>query len=152
MRSDSTLHGHFPLGNQLTNNTFDAFNAWVLAPTFFERGRVIVNDIYYALDSDDGVTLVPIDDTPSAADKRFKSSDLKEWIAENFECKTVPGISSISIEELREERGAEKIAERLKAVKLTEHPPIIVPNTLATSELEVLVVAIGLLPKLKLRY
>ena len=156
LRSDSTLRGHFPLENELTSDVFGPFDAWVLAPSFFEGGRVSMNDVHYALDAHNGVTLVPVGDTPSAADKGFgfSSSNLKEWIAEKYEWRDVPEVISISVEELRERDAAKKIAARLKAVNRTEgrKAPIVVPNTFAPADMEVFVAAIGLAPEVRLLY
>lgn len=154
LRSDSTLRGHFPLENDLTSDVFGPFDAWVLAPSFFEGGRVSFNDVHYALDAHDGITLVPVGDTPSAADKGFgfKSSNLREWIAEKYEWKDVPEVISISVEDLREEKAAEKVAARLRAIKNSEdeRPPIIIPNTFASSDMDVFVAAIHLAPEVRL--
>lgn len=156
LRSDSTLRGHFPLENDLTTSLFGPFDAWILAPSFFEGGRVTMNDVHYALDAHDGVTLVPVGDTPSAADKGFgfKSSNLKQWIAEKYEWQHVPDVISISVEELREGEAAEKIAARLRALKRSEDgkPPIIVPNTFAPSDMEMFVATVGLAPEVRLLY
>lgn len=156
LRSDSTLRGHFPLENELTSDVFGPFDAWVLAPSFFEGGRVSMNDVHYALDAHDGVTLVPVGDTPSAADKGFgfSSSNLKEWIAEKYGWKDVPEVISISVEELREGEAEEKIAARLKSIKRTEgrKTPIVIPNTFAPADMEVFVAAIGLAPEVRLLY
>ena len=115
-----------------------------------------MNDVHYALDAHDGVTLVPVGDTPSAADKGFgfRSSNLKEWIAEKYEWEDVPEVLSISVEELREEGADEKIAARLKAIERIKgrKAPIVIPNTFALADMEVFVAAIGLAPELRLLY
>lgn len=115
-----------------------------------------MNDVHYALDAHDGVTLVPVGDTPSAADKGFgfKSSNLKDWIEEKYEWKDVPEVVSISVEELREGGAPEKISARLKAIKRTKdgRPPIIIPNTFTSSDMEVFVAGIGLAPDVRLLY
>lgn len=157
LRSDSTLRGHFPLENDLAAETFGPFDAWILAPSFFEGGRVSMNDVHYALDAHDGITLVPVGDTPSAADKGFgfQSSNLPEWIAEKYEWKRVPKVISISGEDLRKGGAAEKIAARLRAIRRNDEdgsPPIIVPNTFTSSDMEVFVAAIGLAPEVRLLY
>lgn len=156
LRSDSTLRGHFPLENDLTSSTFGPFDAWVLAPSFFEGGRVTMNDVHYALDAHDGVTLVPVGDTPSAADKGFgfRSSNLQEWIAEKYEWKDVPEVISISVAELRERGATEKIAARLRGIKRGGglKAPIIIPNTFAAADMEVFVAAIGMVPEVRLLY
>ena len=113
-----------------------------------------MNDVHYALDANDHETLVPVGETPSAADKGFgfKSSNLKEWIAEMYEHKDVPEVITISVEELRAKNGPQKIAARLKAIKSEGKPPIIVPNTFAPSDTEAFVAAIALAPEIKLLY
>lgn len=110
--------------------------------------------MHYALDAHDGVSLVPVGDTPSAADKGFgfKSSDLKEWIAEKFDWQDVPGTISIGVDELRGKDGPEKIAARLRGIKRNGRPSIIIPNTFAVSDMESFVAAISLVPSLRLLY
>lgn len=154
LRSDSTLRGHFPLENELSEKLFGPFDAWVLAPAFFEGGRVTMNNVHYALDPNDGVTLVPVGDTPSAADKGFgfESSSLKEWIAEKYQWQEVPEVISISVDDLREENGPQKLAARLQQIKRNGRPPIIIPNTFAVSDMEAFVAAISLVPNLRLLY
>ena len=156
LRSDSTLRGHFPLENDLASETFGPFDAWVLAPAFFEGGRVSMGDVHYALDAHDDVTLVPVADTPSAADRGFgfRSSNLREWVKEKCGGEDVPGVISVGVEELRQGRAAEKIAARLKAVvrRGDGRPPVIVPNTFTPSDMEVFVAAIGMVPEVRLLY
>jgi len=74
-----------------------------------------MNDAHYAVDSSDQQTLVPVGETLSAADKGFgfKSSILKEWVAEEHHHKDKPEVITISLEELREKGAPEKIANRI---------------------------------------
>lgn len=121
-----------------------------------------MHDVHYALDAHDGVTLVPVGETRSAADKGFgfSSSNLGEWVREKFDGvdddDDVPEVISVSVEELREgDAAAEKIAARLKGVKRREggvKAPIIVPNTFAPCDMDVFVQAVGMAPDVKLLY
>lgn len=84
-----------------------------------------LNDIHYVRE---GIQLIPVGDTPFAADKDFgfRSSNLREWIEEKFGSRQTPRIESIGIDELREERAADKIATRLDSIASGQGPPLIV--------------------------
>lgn len=113
-----------------------------------------MNDVHYALDAEDHKTLIPVGETPSAADKGFgfNSSNLKEWVAEKYDHKDAPEVITISVEDLREEGAVEKVANILKNIKRDGKPPIIVPNTFAASDMETFVAALGQAPDVKLLY
>ncbi|OJJ87451.1 uncharacterized protein ASPGLDRAFT_64571 [Aspergillus glaucus CBS 516.65] len=106
LRSDSTLRGHFPLEPQLVDLALGPFGLWVLAPAFFEGGRVTVDDVQFVHEGD---FLVPVANTPFAQDRSFgfSSSNLREWIVEKFDGGDVPDITSIGISDLRRPDGVE---------------------------------------------
>ncbi len=123
-----------------------------------------INDVHYALDAHDGVTLVPVGETPSAADKGFgfSASNLREWVREKYDGvdddddDDVPEVISVSVEELREgDAAVEKIAARLKGIKRRQgggKAPIVVPNTFAPCDMDVFVQAVGMASDVKLLY
>ncbi|KAL8689140.1 MAG: hypothetical protein Q9218_005125 [Villophora microphyllina] len=157
LRSDSTLRGHFPLENDLTSSIFGPFDTWLLAPSFFQGGRVTIDDVHYALDAADDSTLVPVGDTPSAQDRSFgfRSSNLRDWVAEKCGCKHIPEVVSISTEELRGgDDAASKLAQRLRTLASSksekDRPPVIIPNTFTPADMETLVAAIALAPSVRL--
>lgn len=114
-RSDSCLRGHFPLEPDLVNRMIDPVDACILAPAFFEGGRITFDDVHYVRE---GVMLVPVADTPFAKDKAFgfQSSNLREWVVEKFdrEGKHAPEVISISIEELRHPDAVSRVASKLE--------------------------------------
>lgn len=59
LRSDSTLRGHFPLENELVEEVMRRYDVWVLAPAFFEGGRVTIEGVHYALDHQERWSRLP---------------------------------------------------------------------------------------------
>ena len=84
-RGDSTLRGHFPLETDILSEglkrDYGHVDGTILMPFFKEGGRFTIDDIHYVKYGD---KLVPCGTTEFAKDKTFgyKSSDLKEYIAE----------------------------------------------------------------------
>jgi uncharacterized protein YgbK (DUF1537 family) len=81
-RSDSTLRGHFPDEiESLTTCAALRGAQIILAPAFFEAGRVTINDVHYL--EEDGIR-TPVAETPFAKDESFgyMSSNLVDWIVE----------------------------------------------------------------------
>lgn len=114
-RSDSCLRGHFPLEPDLVSRMIDPVDACILAPAFFEGGRITVDDVHYVRE---GAMFVPVAVTPFAKDKAFgfQSSNLREWVVEKYkrEGKHAPEITSISIEELRHPDAVSRVASKLE--------------------------------------
>jgi uncharacterized protein YgbK (DUF1537 family) len=153
LRSDSTLRGHFPLEASLVEEVFGRSSGWILTPAFFEGGRVTVNDVHYVREGDE---LIPAGQTPFAGDKAFgyRSSNLRDWVAEKFDGKDVPSCQSISIAELREDDAAEKIATRLKDLSAHEvtGPDVLILNVFDPVDMETFVAARALAPEVNLVY
>ncbi|KAJ8602417.1 hypothetical protein CTAYLR_001217 [Chrysophaeum taylorii] len=81
-RSDSTLRGHFPAEvRALARGLGWTKPLVVLAPFFFEGGRITADDVHYVARGDD---LVPAGETEFATDAAFGyvSSNLRDWIRE----------------------------------------------------------------------
>ncbi|PON27844.1 hypothetical protein TGAM01_v203611 [Trichoderma gamsii] len=114
-RSDSCLRGHFPLEPDLVNRMIDTVDGCILAPAFFEGGRITIDDVHYVRE---GPMLVPVAGTPFAKDKAFgfQSSNLREWVVEKYnkEGKHAPDVTSISIEELRHPDAVSRVASKLE--------------------------------------
>jgi uncharacterized protein YgbK (DUF1537 family) len=125
-RGDSTLRGHFPLEVNSICSTFpQSFDGIILAPAFFEGGRITVDDIHYLQEGD---MLTPVADTPFAKDPHFsyESSDLKNWIKEKYGgAEGVINTVSISLEDIRR-KGPYHIANVLSNVP--PGPNVIIVN------------------------
>ena len=112
-RSDSTLRGHFP-GE--VDALLDAMGTpglpRILAPCFFEGGRLTAGDIHYV---SEGGQLVPAAETPYARDTVFgySHSNLRDWVVEKTGgAIDAERILSISLETIRQ-GGPDRVAERL---------------------------------------
>ncbi len=147
-RSDSCLRGHFPLEPDLVHRMLNPVDACILAPAFFEGGRVTVDDVHYVRE---GAMLMPVAGTPFAKDKAFgfQSSNLREWVDEKFkrEGKHAPDVTSISIDELRHSDAVSRIASKLEehlsnsAASTAGLPLIIILNAVNHSDMATFVAA-----------
>lgn len=153
LRSDSCLRGHFPLETQLAEECFGPTAAWVLAPAFLEGGRVTVDDVHYVRDGND---LIPVGDTPFAADSAFgyQSSNLCDWVLEKFQGSEAPSCETVSISELRQDGAREKVALKLQDVagRRGLKPLVLVLNAFSSGDMETFVAARALAPEVKLLY
>ena len=115
-RGDSTLRGHYPGEVDTLAQGLDAAHAIrVVAPAFFEGGRVTLDDIHYVIQ--DG-KLVPAAQTPFAADKAFgyHASDLKDWVEEKTQGRVKASeVYTFSLEMLRQE-GVAAVSKQLNAM------------------------------------
>lgn len=68
LRGDSTLRGHLPEEPEAVEKVLGNFDAWILAPFFFEGGRLTIDDVHYVKE---GNLLVPTSQTPFARDVTF---------------------------------------------------------------------------------
>jgi len=115
-RSDSTLRGHFP-GE--VDALMDAMGTpglpRILAPCFFEGGRLTAGDTHYVAE---GKRMIPAAETPYARDAAFgySHSNLRDWVTEKTGGSIDAGrIRSVSLETLRQ-GGPDRVAERLTAL------------------------------------
>ncbi|HLT67552.1 MAG TPA: four-carbon acid sugar kinase family protein [Microbacterium sp.] len=120
-RSDSTLRGHViaelrALDDARRAAVGSGFDAFLIAPAFFEAGRTTVGDIHRVrIDGTD----VPAGDSEYARDKTFgyRSSDLKEFLAEKSGGAIAPSdVVSISLDDIRTS-GPDHIAQRLSQLR-----------------------------------
>lgn len=105
-RSDSTLRGHYPAETEPIKLRLTAELGWqwgpdVLAPAFFEGGRVTVGDVHYVRSGDQ---FTPAAATEFARDQAFgfAHSNLRDWVAEKTRG-AVPAaaVGSVDLELLR---------------------------------------------------
>lgn len=135
LRGDSTLRGHFPDEPQVTEETVGEVDAWILAPFFFQGGRLTIGDIHYVADGDN---LVPAAQTPFAKDATFgyRNSNLRKYVMEKSKGLISPDqIQSISLEDIRS-GGPKRVTELLLGFRNTK---VIIVNAAAETDMEVFV-------------
>jgi uncharacterized protein YgbK (DUF1537 family) len=116
-RSDSTLRGHFPAETAAIAEAMGAPGARILlAPFFGEGGRVTVDDVH--LLERDGVR-TPVGETEFAADAAFgyRSSNLRDWVAEKYAAAGLPAppVTSLPLD-LARSGGSRAIADAVGAL------------------------------------
>lgn len=134
LRGDSTLRGHFPDEPEAVEEALGEFDAWILAPFFFQGGRYTIGDVHYVAEGD---FLVPASQTPFAADATFgyKSSNLRDYVREKAGKRfKADNTFSITLEDIRS--GPERIAEQLL---LAPKGGVIIVNAAAESDMYVFV-------------
>ncbi len=120
-RSDSTLRGHVmaevaalrSVHREVCGRDVDGV---LLAPAFLEAGRVTAGGIHWART---GGGLVPVGQTEFARDAAFgyRSSDLRDFVAEKSAGRTQPGdVHSISLTDIRR-GGPDRVRELLAGVR-----------------------------------
>jgi len=138
-RSDSTLRGHFPAETDAISAELGGVDGVLICPTFFEGGRITVDDVHYLRD---GERYVPVADTEFAHDAAFgyRNSDLKEWVAEKTGGR-IPAnnVASLPLAEIRT-GGPDRVTELLATV--SDGQPVVVN---AASYRDLWVVVLGLL-------
>lgn len=116
-RSDSTLRGHFPAETDaLAAAASPRFDGTIVAPAFFEAGRVTIDDVHYVRE---GEGLVPAAATEFARDATFgyRNSNLRAWIEEKTAGRVpAQSVTSIPLATLREPAGAAEVRARLLAL------------------------------------
>jgi uncharacterized protein YgbK (DUF1537 family) len=142
-RSDSTLRGHVvaevsALDAAKRAVTGRGFDGVILAPAYFEAGRVTAGDIHWARIAGD---LVPVGETEFARDASFgySSSDLREFMAEKSQgAVAAEDVISISLHDIRV-GGPERVAAILRAVG---GGAFVVVNATEYADLEVFVLGL----------
>ncbi len=88
-RGDSTLRGHFPLETDVLAAEVVAHGGaapelTLLVPAFPDAGRITVDSVHYWVTDGEAT---PVAETPFAQDATFgfRSSDLRDWVAEKTE-------------------------------------------------------------------
>ncbi|MFC4871074.1 four-carbon acid sugar kinase family protein [Negadavirga shengliensis] len=117
-RSDSTLRGHFPEEVAAISEACGRSRLpWIMAPVFFEGGRVTENDVHYIIENE---VKIPVSQTPFAKDKSFgyQHADLRKWIMEKSKGNTKrDSIKSLSLERIRK---GENLRETLATLQTGE--------------------------------
>jgi uncharacterized protein YgbK (DUF1537 family) len=135
-RSDSTLRGHFPQEVEaLAEGAGLADPRILLAPYFGEGGRVTIEDGHFL--ELEGVR-TPVAQTEFSQDATFgfRSSNLREWVAEKYATagRATPPIASLPLSLLRD-GGPDAVAEALRRL-----PPggVAIANAEIDRDIEVL--------------
>ena len=161
LRSDSTLRGHYPLENELVEEVMGRYDAWVMAPAFFEGGRVTMEGAHYVLDHQEGTgggMLVPVGQTASARDATFgfRSSGIREWVREKMGVNEQMDVVSIGVDALRAEDAVAQVAVGIKAAVTDANRKgrrvVIVPDTFDEKDMAAFVAGCNALPHLRLLY
>jgi uncharacterized protein YgbK (DUF1537 family) len=104
-RSDSTLRGHYPVETEalkaaLRNTLGCTFKCDILIPFFAEGKRYTKDDIHWIVKQGQWI---PVSETEFAKDPVFgyKSSNLREWVAEKLGSIKPSNVRSISLDDLR---------------------------------------------------
>jgi uncharacterized protein YgbK (DUF1537 family) len=136
-RSDSTLRGHFAAEIDVLSATALApYDGVIVAPAFFEVGRVTLGDVHYVREGD---RLVPAGQTEFARDVTFgyRHSNLRKWIEEKTGGRvSARNVVSIPLSLLRDARGSEGVRDRLLGLR---PGTFVVVNAAEYGDLEVFV-------------
>jgi uncharacterized protein YgbK (DUF1537 family) len=136
-RSDSTLRGHFPAEtDELQAIDPAGYDGVIIAPAFFEAGRLTVDDVHYVTE---GERMMPAAETEFAQDATFgyRHSDLREWIQEKTGGRVAASeVVSISLETLRTSGAVESVRDRLLGAPRGAY---VVVNAAAYGDLETFV-------------
>jgi len=137
-RSDSTLRGHFPREvTALARGLGTASDLVLVAPAFFEGGRLTAGDVHWVVQEG---RLVAAGRTEFARDPvfGFASSDLRQWVEEKTGGRVkAEGVLSISLDQIR--TGGPGAVGRFLAN--APRGATIVVNACADEDLEVVVLA-----------
>lgn len=112
-RSDSTLRGHFPADMESMEHALGRRFPWVIAPFLEGAGRYTIDGVHYVAE---GGRLVPVSETPYAADPAFGfgASDLAGWVVEKSGSAVPPErVVSVGIDDIRG-GGPEAVASKLR--------------------------------------
>ena len=141
-RSDSTLRGHLFGEVGALNDAYKAamgrdYDAVLLAPAYFEAGRVTAGDTHWARVAGE---FVPVGQTEFARDASFgyTSSDLRQFVAEKSSGEVqASDVVSIGIEDIRS-GGPERVEEILGGLSGLQ---FVVVNALEYADYEVVALA-----------
>lgn len=112
-RSDSTLRGHFPADMESIEHVIGRRFPWVIAPFLEGAGRYTIDRVHYVAE---GGRLVPVSETPYAADPAFgfTTSDLVRWVVEKSGSAVPPErVVPVRIDDIRG-GGPEAVAAKLR--------------------------------------
>jgi uncharacterized protein YgbK (DUF1537 family) len=131
------LRGHFPAEiDALVAAHPGGYDAVIVAPAFFEAGRITVGDVHYLRELHG---MVPVGETEFARDATFgyRNSNLCDWIEEKTGGRVSRrGVASIPLSTLRDPSGAELVRDQLLALP---HGAFVVVNATEYGDLEVFV-------------
>ncbi|WP_205328400.1 four-carbon acid sugar kinase family protein [Glycomyces sp. YM15] len=141
-RSDSTLRGHFPLETDVLTEAIEAHGGaapafTLLVPAFPDAGRITVRGVHYWVVDGEAT---PVGDTPFAQDATFgfRSSDLREWVAEKTGGRvSAADVAALTVDIIR--AGAEAVADFLRALS---EGTIVAVDAVDETDMRVLAVAL----------
>lgn len=118
-RSDSTLRGHFPLETDVLTDAIVARghaapHLVVLVPAFPDAGRITVDAVHHWVVDGEAT---PVGETPFAQDATFgfRSSDLRDWVAEKTGGRIArDAVHSLALATIR--RGPDAVSDELRAL------------------------------------
>ncbi|MCR8669730.1 four-carbon acid sugar kinase family protein [Agrococcus sp. HG114] len=117
-RGDSTLRGHFPLETDVLREAIaahgDAPQLTLVIPAFPDAGRITVDSVHYWVVDGEAT---PVGETAFAADATFgyRSSDLRDWVAEKSGGRVAPAdVAALTIDAIRS--GTDAVVEFLRAL------------------------------------
>jgi len=137
LRGDSTLRGHLPEEPDAAEEALGNFDAWVVAPFFFQGGRYTIDDVHYVKE---GAMLVPASQTPFAQDATFgyKNSNLRQYIQEKCGSRfDESSFLSVTLDDIRL-GGPAGVAEKLLSVS-PKSKTVVIVNAAAESDMHVFV-------------
>lgn len=135
LRGDSTLRGHLPEEPEAVEEVLGKFDAWILAPFFFEGGRLTIDDVHYVKEGD---LLVPASQTPFARDATFgyTNSNLRQYVMEKCGSRfDQSSFVSITLDDIRL-RGPGGVAQKLLSAPSGS---VVIVNAAAESDMRVFV-------------
>ncbi|SDH55886.1 four-carbon acid sugar kinase family protein [Agrococcus jejuensis] len=118
-RGDSTLRGHFPLETDVLRDAIieaggAAPHLTVLVPAFPDAGRITVDGVHHWVVDGEAT---PVGETAFAEDPTFgfRSSDLRDWVAEKTGGRIAAGdVFALTLEVIR--AGTDAVVEALRAL------------------------------------
>ncbi|WP_307864271.1 four-carbon acid sugar kinase family protein [Agrococcus sp. TF02-05] len=117
-RGDSTLRGHFPLETDVLRDAIaargEAPRLTMLIPAFPDAGRITVDSVHYWVVDGEAT---PVGETAFAQDATFgyRSSDLRDWVAEKTEGRIARDeVAALTIDVIR--AGTDAVASFLRGL------------------------------------
>ncbi|KAJ0109347.1 ketose-bisphosphate aldolase class-ii family protein [Diaporthe amygdali] len=135
LRGDSTLRGHLPQEPEAVEEVLGKFDAWIIAPFFFEGGRLTIDDVHYVKEEE---LLVPASQTPFAQDATFgyKNSNLRQYVMEKCGSRfDDSSFLSITLDDIRM-HGPTGVAQKLLSAPTGS---VVIVNAAAESDMGVFV-------------
>jgi uncharacterized protein YgbK (DUF1537 family) len=138
-RGDSTLRGHYPLETDVLAEEIGSVDGVVVVPAYIEAGRLTIDSMHWMRTADG---MLPVARSEFAKDAAFgyRSSDLRDWVAEKTDGRTsADEVLPITLEDLRR-GGPAHVAGMLETVS-GERPVVV--DAVCDDDLRVLALAVA---------